>query len=60
MRGSVQVAVWVQDVSFASDAPMQISPTTTDYDHASRWLDEMHVNGVEGLVLKGPDRASRS
>lgn len=33
--------------------PMQISPATTDADEARRWLEELHVAGIEGLVLKG-------
>ncbi|GAA3512811.1 ATP-dependent DNA ligase [Georgenia daeguensis] len=33
--------------------PIQISPTTTDYDEARGWLHDLHVTGIEGLVLKG-------
>jgi ATP-dependent DNA ligase len=42
--------------------PMQLSPATTDVDEARRWLDELHVTGIEGLVLKGaaqPYRGSK-
>ncbi|PFG45120.1 ATP-dependent DNA ligase [Georgenia soli] len=42
------------------EPPMQISPTTTDVDEARRWLDELPVTGVEGLVLKGPDQPYRA
>ncbi|PFG44879.1 ATP dependent DNA ligase-like protein [Georgenia soli] len=44
------------------EPPMQISPITTDTDEARRWLDELHVTGVEGLILKGaaqPYRGSK-
>jgi len=33
--------------------PLQLSPVTTDLEEARRWLDDLHVMGVEGLVLKG-------
>jgi len=40
---------------------MQISPTTTDLDEARRWLEELQITGIEGLVLKGrrPARPAR-
>lgn len=41
------------------EPPMQISSTTTDVDEARRWLDELHVTGIEGLVLKGADQPYR-
>lgn len=52
----------LEELARSWEPPMQISPTTTDYDEARQWLDDLHVTGVEGLVIKGlaqPYRASR-
>jgi ATP-dependent DNA ligase len=33
--------------------PLQLCPVTTERDQAQHWLAELHVTGIEGLVVKG-------
>lgn len=33
--------------------PLEISPQTSDRQEALRWLDELHLAGVEGIFAKG-------
>ncbi len=38
-------------------APLSLSPATTDPELAARWLREMPAAGIEGLVIKGAGQA---
>lgn len=38
-------------------APLSLSPATTDPDKAARWFEDLPSTGIEGLVIKGTDQA---
>jgi ATP-dependent DNA ligase len=43
----------LEELAGGWEPPMQISPATTDHAQARRWFDELHVTGIEGLLIKG-------